>query len=456
MADALAAYCGDAGTPDEETTGELRRHLLDWIGLVVGGREHAQSSASVLDALDTLVGDGEIGSGIPTGAALSADRAALLSGTFAHSLDFDDTHRESSLHPGAPVIAASLPVAREEGSTGRELLSAISLGYDVTCALGRAVNPDAHYARGFHLTATCGTFGATAAVGHLRGFDAAGFESAFGVNGSQTAGSLQFLENGAWNKRLHPGLAASRGVLAGALTDAGFRGAEKPIEGTFGFLHGYTDDPNPEALATISPGTAVMETALKPYPCCRYMHAAIDALLDLRADLAPDTVESVTIDLPGPGVRLTGDPIERKRRPENFVDCQFSVPFAAALALSTGEADLGAFLDAQDELDDPALRALMDRVAVVSTERTNEPFPAQWTAHVVVETTDRNERHERFVEHPRGEPEDPLSWRTIETKFRDLVRSTALDGTADAVIDAVSGLGSRSTTGDLFDAIERP
>jgi 2-methylcitrate dehydratase PrpD len=242
-------------------------------------------------------------------------------------------------------------------------------------------------------------------------------------------------------------------VLASALTDAGFRGAAEPIEGTFGFLHGYTDDSNPEALAAISPGAAVRETALKPYPCCRYMHAAIDAILDMRANLALDAVKSITLDLPGPGVRLTGEPIEQKRQPTNFVDCQFSAPFAAALALSAGEADLGTFLDAQDELDDPALRALMDRVTVVSTERTNEPFPTQWTAHAVVETSDR---HERFVEHPRGEPENPLSWTAVEAKFHDLIRSTDLEGTANAVVDAVGGLGARSTTGDLFNAIERP
>ena len=451
MTDALSTFCADATVPDAETEAQLERHLLDWIGLVVGGRANAASSRSVLDAVEALSGTNGFEGSIATDEELATDRVALVTGTLAHSLDFDDTHRESSLHPGAPVIAAALPIARRLDVSGEELLAAISLGYDVTCALGRAVDPDAHYARGFHLTATCGTFGATAAAGYLREFDAETFEAAFGVNGSQAAGSLQFLENGAWNKRLHPGLAASRAVAAVELVDAGFRGSADPIEGTYGFLHGYTDAPNPEALREIEPGAAIRETALKPYPCCRYMHAAIDGLLALRSELDPECIESVTVDLPPPGIRLTGDPIEAKRRPSNFVDCQFSVPFAAALALSRGDAGLQAFLDAQDELDDPNLRDLMDSVEAVSTDRTAEPFPAQWSAHVVV---DADGRHERFVEHPLGEPEKPMSREDVEEKFRDLVDSAGIDRTAaDAIVDAIDGFGSRPAA-DLFAALD--
>ena len=436
MVDTLAAFCADAGGPPAEAVDHLERHLLDWIGLVVGGRTVATSSGSVLEAVEGLAG--RRAPRVPTGERLAADRAALLAGTFAHSLDFDDTHRESSLHPGAPTIAAALPVARETDATGEELLTAISLGYDVTCALGRAVNPDAHYARGFHLTATCGTFGATAAAGFLRGFDEATFEAAFGVNGSQAAGSLQFLENGAWNKRLHPGLCAHRAVLATELADAGFRGSAAPIEGTFGFLHGYTDGPNPGQLRGIEPGAAGLETALKPYPCCRYMHPAIDALLEIGTEVERETIESVRIDLPGPGVRLTGEPIDAKRGPENFVDCQFSMPFAGALALWAGEAGLRAFLDAQERLDDPALRRLMDRVEVVSTDRTNDPFPGRWTAHVTVEA---DGTHERFVEYALGEPEKPMDWAAVEGKFHELTRAGGLErDISESIVETVGGL----------------
>lgn len=450
MTEAIARYCASQPTLSTAVQNEVQNHLLDWIGLVTGGRIYARSSKSVLQTIDALT-ESDLPRGIPIGRSIAPDKAALLAGTLAHSLDFDDTHRSSSVHPGAPVIAAALPVAATNESDSTEFLEAISLGYDVTCALGRAVDPDSHYARGFHLTATCGTFGATAAVGHLNGFDAETFEMAFGINGSQAAGSLQFLENGAWNKRLHPGLAAQRAIYAGELAASSFLGSESPITGEFGFFHGYTDTPHPEKLENIEPGRAVQETALKPYPCCRYMHAGIDGLLSIAREVDIDEIQQIEIDLPNPGVRLTGSPIERKRRPENFVDCQFSAPFAAALAVTTGEASLHAFLDAQDRLSDPVLCEMMDRVIVRSTDRTNEPFPDQWTAHVIVEA---DERHERFISHPPGEPERPLDPETIEAKFDELITESPLRNRADAITETVSALGSRTELGELLALLE--
>ena len=449
MTEAIAAFAATYGPIDDETAGQVRRHLLDWAGLVPGGRAYAQSSESILAAISGL-SETDVPVGIPTGHILAPDRAALLAGTFAHSLDFDDTDLTSSLHPGAPVISAVMPVARSTAASSQSVLSAISLGYDVTCAVGRAVDPAVHYDRGFHVTATCGTFGAVAAVGSLLGFDVEKFEAAFGVAGSQAAGSLQFLENGAWNKRLHPGLAAQRGVVAAHLVDAGFRGATRPLTGDFGFLHGYTDNPHPEQLEQIEPGAAVTDTGLKPYPCCRYMHPAIDGLLELAPEVSVDDIERIVIDVPRSGVQLTGDPIDRKRRPQNFVDSQFSMPFAAALALGQEDTGLHAFLDAQDRLDDPDLVSRMDRVEVVSTDRTNEPFPDRWSAHVMIE--DATGRHERYVDRPRGEPERPLADATLDAKVRELLAHTPLD--ADAVIETVRGIGLHATMDELFDVIE--
>jgi 2-methylcitrate dehydratase PrpD len=451
--DRLAEACVDAefdAIPTAVLT-RLERHLLDWAGLVVAGREHAGSTRSLLDGVDALAAGEGPSTALATGERISPDRAALVNGTLAHSLDFDDTHRASSLHPGAPVISAAVAVAEAEGATIEELLTAIVLGYDVTCAMGRAVNPEAHYDRGFHITATCGTFGATAAVGHLLGLDSEETSAAFGVNGSQAAGSLQFLDNGAWNKRLHPGLAASRAVLAGTLAGSGFRGATRAIEGRHGFLASYTTDPDPEALTGIDPGGALLETAIKPYPCCRYIHAAIDALVEIGKEVDAEEVESVVVDLPRSGVALTGEPIEAKRSPENFVDCQFSTPFAAALVLSRADAGLRAFLDAQSRLDDPALVRLMEAVEVVTTDRTASRFPETWAADVAVET--ESERYERFVEHARGEPEKPLSREAVEAKFRELTKSAGVEKEAiETLLSACRSL--RETDSEtLFSAL---
>jgi 2-methylcitrate dehydratase PrpD len=181
------------------------------------------------------------------------------------------------------------------------------------------------------------------------------------------------------------------------------------------------------------------------------MHAALDALVALSATVDPSAVESITVDLPRSGVTLTGDPIERKRRPENFVDCQFSMPFGAALALVRGEAGLAAFVDAQDGLEDPDLRRLMDATDVVTTDAVADLFPEQWAARVVVETG--TETHERFVDTARGEPEKPMDWDAVTAKFDELAAvAETPEGTADEVVDAVRNLEDRGVEG-LTDAL---
>ena len=460
-------YTGDSELPGNVRS-QLQRHLLDFLGVSLGARAHAGSTPAFEGAIAILAGSGSGRSGgsgsgrdgeatlLTDGSRGPAEHAALANGALAHSLDFDDTHRVSSLHPGAPVIPAALAVAEREGASTDELLRAISAGYDVACTVGEAINSDSHYDRGFHVTATCGTFGATAAAGLLAGSGSEGIESAFGVNASQAAGSLGFLENGAWNKRLHPGLAARRAVLACALAESDFRGAARPFEGEHGFLQGYSDDPDPETFERVGEPPAVTETALKPYPCCRYMHPALDGLREIGAGVDPGEINSITVSLPKPGVTLTGDPIARKRRPGNFVDCQFSMPFGAALALTEGEADLPAFLAAQDRLDDPGLRELMDATEVVRTEEIAERFPGQWAARVVVETCGEGSRdHDRLVETARGEPEDPLDWGGTIEKFETTVTSAGVStAESEGIVEIVRDLESNDV-GDLTDAVRR-
>lgn len=449
----LVTHCLEATEtpPTNEELSQLKLHLLDHIGLVIGGFAQAESTPAIADGIRAISGNGSA-TVIPTGESLAPDGAALINGAMAHSLDFDDTHKESSLHPGAPVIPAALAVAEQTDVTTDRLLAAITAGFDIACGLGRAVNPDNHYAQGFHITATCGTFGATAAAGIVAGLEADELAAAFGINGSQAAGSLQFLANGAWNKRLHPGLAARRGVTAASLAGAGFRGAADPIEGEYGFFNGYTSNPNPGALDDLADRSAVIETALKPYPCCRYMHPALDGLVDIATDITADAVDSIRVELPRAGVRLTGAG-EAKQRPSNFVDCQFSMPFAAALALTTGSADIQAFLTAQSNLNDPELRRLMSNTSVTSTERVQSLFPEQWAARVVVETD--TETHERFIDQARGEPENPLCWAEVEAKFRSLTEAADWpDPAADAIIATINDIETHSFDA-LIDALKQ-
>ena len=387
---------------------------LDFIGSIVRAGHEAEPTPSIDRMLAALSLDGAGACSV-----FGRDRtytpaiAALLNGAFGHSLDFDDTHADSSLHPSAPVVSAAFAAAELAGASGRDLLAAIVIGYEVCCRLGNALDPTSHYARGFHPTATAGTFGAAAAAGRLLGLDAAQIASTFGIAGSQAAGSLQFLVNGGWNKRYQVGAAAMNGVIAASLAGEGFLGAADAIEGKHGLLVGYTDNPRPQmAIAGLGDTYETLRIGLKPYPSCRYTHAAIDGLLAVmqeRAWSARD-VTSVSIGLHRNGITLTGAPLEQKRRPHSVVDGQFSMPFTAAIALHPGR--FGG--DDYSLLGNAEVEAIADRVDVFADprlENRRHPFGASLAISNGVETI------ERMIWDPSGEPDTFPDRAAIQQKF---------------------------------------
>ncbi len=240
--------------------------------------------------------------------------------------------------PSAPVVPAAFAVGEMVGASGRDVLTAIVAGYEVCCRLGNALDPTSHYARGFHPTATAGTYGAAAAAAKLFGLSKEQIIAAFGVSGSQAAGSLQFLVNGAWNKRYQVGAAAMNGVIAATLARNDFIGATESVEGKHGLLVGYSDNAHPDkAVAGLGKIYETMKIGVKPYPSCRYTHAALDALIAMRREhnLTPDQIKRVEIGLHRNGITLTGD-AATKRHPTSIVGGQFSMFFTGAVALDQG------------------------------------------------------------------------------------------------------------------------
>ena len=245
----LAAYVANLryDAIPREVLERAKSLTLDFLGSAVRARREAESTPALLSMLKALGLDGS-GEATVVGDSKTWTPAvaALLNGALGHSLDFDDTHADSSLHPSAPVVPAAFAVGEMVNASGRDVLTAIVAGYEVCCRLGNALDPTSHYARGFHPTATAGTYGAAAAAAKLYGLTAEQIVAAFGVSGSQAAGSLQFLVNGAWNKRYQVGAAAMNGVIAASLAREGFVGATESVEGKHGLLVGYTDNARPD------------------------------------------------------------------------------------------------------------------------------------------------------------------------------------------------------------------
>ncbi len=410
-----------------EVTQRALALMSDLVGSIVRAAGEGESTPAVLAMLRRMGMDGDgpctvFGLNRRYGAAA----AALLNGTLGHSLDFDDTHADSSLHPSAPVVPAALAAAQLTDASGEDLIAAIVIGFEVACRVGMALDPTAHYARGFHPTATAGNFGAAAAAGRLFKLDTAGMISAFGVAASQASGSLQFLENGAWNKRYQVGEAAMKGLMAASLAAEGFHGAAEALEGRHGFLRGYSDGADSARIASgLGQVWETLRIGVKPYPACRYTHAAVDGILTLRSrhGLHPDEVSRVTVGLHRNGMALVGDPAEAKRRSRSIVDGQFSMPFAAAVALTRGRFGW----DDYDLLGQPEIDRLSDRVDTFRDESL-EGLPHPFGATLAIEA--RGTRYDMRIPDPSGEPETFPDAAALAAKFDALATPVLNAGSA--------------------------
>jgi 2-methylcitrate dehydratase PrpD len=428
----------------EEVKQWLKSLLLDYIGVASFGAARAESSQPFFTAIKALYPEVSVSSSqdhdppkastvFGRGSKWPPQAAALLNGAYAHSLDFDDTHMGAVVHPGVTVISAALAEGEQQAADGAQLLTALAVGYEVVCRLGLGLWAGG-FERGFHNTSTAGIFGAIAVISNLRGLDAAAVETAFGIGGSKAAGSMQYLQNGSWNKRLHPGFAAHDAFLCVTLAQAGVVGAEKAIEGEHGFLHAYTSrnisrDDHAKIIDSLSREWKMMDTAIKPYPACRCAHPGIDLAAELRLsarnqkqDLSDSTdkkstishIESMRLDLSPSFHNLVGVPLPNKIHPENIVDAQFSGYYHVAVAWLYG-AQPG--WTVYDYLLDAQVHALCEKIAIT---RDSAEFTSPLQARLTVRYADGAEET-RFQNAPLGEPSNPIPPSLLDKKFHSLV-----------------------------------
>lgn len=393
-------------TPLEEVIGKC---MLDFAGVAASGGRPQPASDAIRRAFERdLERAGSVVVGQST--RYSSEASALLNGAFAHSDDFDDTNATGTVHPGSVVIAAVLSVVGNE--SGADLMTALVAGYEVTARVGKALGPTA-YDRGFHPTALAGIFGAIAAVASLHRMSASEIEHCWGIAGSMASGSMQFLHDGSWNKRLHPGWSAYSALVAVRLARAGFIGSSSSLEGEYGLLRSHSDDPQP-AVLTAGLGTEwlLLDTAIKPYPSCRYCHSAVDAAIELSSRVAGNGMEgaTVTVQLSEDALQIVGRRQPQKLRPKTSGDAQFSIYFQVASALLDGWLGMTSF----DVLDRPKVLALAERMEVVARSDF-APLQASVTLRTAAGAT-----HVVDVKQPSGEPPHPMSWELVGKKFDSL------------------------------------
>ena len=415
---------------------EAKRSILNFFATALG----SANDPAVTAALRTLLPF----SGAATSAVigrperLDALGASFLNAISANLLDFDDTHLDTIIHPAAPVAAPVLALAQARGFSGQAVLTAFILGVEVECRVGNAVSPG-HYARGWHITSTCGVFGAAAACAKLLELPADQISNAIGIAASQSAGIVENLPSAA--KNVSVGNAARNGLFAALLAAEGYSASPRAIEGPLGWARAMGDEPD---MARLTGGLGktweIAKNSYKPYPAGIVFHAVIDACFKLREKLDRRVDDIASIAVQGSALLLArGDRPVRNER-----DARVSIHHCAACALLLGAAGVAEFADAT--VFRPDMVSLRQKVRA-----TLDVSLADGAARVIIRLTS-GETFSEIVMAAKGSLADPLSDRDIEAKLRDCARLGDTDWDMDRVIDDVWRLDTLADVSGLMRA----
>ena len=380
---------------------------------------------------------------IGAGTKVAAANAVLANGTLAHGLDFDDTREGAIVHTGSVAVTSALALGEAVGASGRAMLEATIAAVEVMCRVGLAV-PGQLHARHLHPTAIAGPFAAAAATGKLRGLTEDQLVHAFGICGSQSAGVIEYLADGSWTKRLHPGWAGHAGVVAALLAESGFTGPETVLEGEHGvyaaLAGGHDAARLDDVLSTLDRKWEITELTFKPYPCGSIAHPYMDCAARLRERhrIDPDTIADVRCRTAAGPVPRLWEPLASKHAPANGYAAKFSLPYLLAVMLVRGSVGLADFTD--DAVRDEAVLRVARRVRYEIDPTID--YPRHFVGDVCIRLAEGQQLSER-QEHPRGGPDHPMTRDELQAKFRSNARLLLSPSRADQALAAVSALESQ-------------
>jgi 2-methylcitrate dehydratase PrpD len=462
LLEALSAFAHESlGAVPTEVRASVRQRVLDIVGLQVAALR--LDTSDIVRQFVASQGGAQQAHAIGVAGAVSAPWAAFANGVLAHSLDFDDTHLPSILHPSASVIPSAVAMAELTGSSGQDLVDAIAVGLETTIRVGmagydRATKNSIFFEHGQHATSICGTMGSALTCALLLGLDEVKSTHAMAIAASMASGIIEANRTGGSVKRIHCGWAAHAATSAAMLAAHGITGPPTALEGRFGlfeaFLHG-TFNPG-EVTDGLGTSWSVPGIFFKPYPANHFTHAGIDAALRLRASgLRPEDIKWIRLGVAGPTVRTIGEPLDVKRAPMTGYQGQFSGPYTIAAAL-LGGSGLGLGLDDfTDELvQDQDRRALMARVTVYADPSCDEVFPYHFPAILHVRTTDGHEFREEVMTN-RGSLDNPLSDEELAQKFEANVRDLMDDAEVEGFRSTLLSDREAVSVGDLMERLSR-
>ncbi|WP_037182019.1 MmgE/PrpD family protein [Rhodococcoides fascians] len=426
LAQHIARFAANTDVDDlpDDVVSSVGMRVLDTLGIAIAATDLDTSRAAI--AWATEQGGAAAAFAIGVESALPGPMAAFVNGVLAHSLDFDDTHLPSILHPSASVVPAALAAAQQHGADGRTLVRGIAIGLEVCVRLGMAgFDPETKnsvfFEHGQHATSICGAMGGAVAAAVIGGASEDTIVDTLGIAASMASGIIEANRTGGTVKRMHCGWAAHSALAAAGLARHGITGPPTVLEGRFGFYEAWLHQPAraSEIVDGLGEEWAVPAIFFKPYPANHFTHAAVDAGAALRRrGITPSDVTKLVLGVPAANLRTIGEPIDVKRTPTTGYMAQFSGPYAVAVGMFGG-GGLGAALEDYSDAHANAAdrRDLMAKVDVVPDPQCDAIFPHQFPAVLTATLTDGSTVVEEVLT-TRGGPQRPLSFDEVSAKFR--------------------------------------
>lgn len=428
-----------------------KKEIMDLLGVALGG--FSQPGATHIRDLMTEWGGREESSIIGSRVKVPAPNAAQANATMAHALDFDDVHEAAVMHPGIAAIPAAIAVGEAVGKlSGKELITAAALGVDMMCRLALATTPGKNpIDLGWHLTSLFGYMGSAATASRVMQLPEEKIVDAIGIGYHQCAGNGQCVKDGALTKRLGPGFAIKGGITAALLAKAGVTGATNSFEGEWGLYRQYMNGDYSRDILTADLGKRFegVHVAIKPYPCCRGVHPAIDAGLALAVDdnVAARDIEEIVLTVTDAHLSLLCTPEEAKKSPRSPVDAQFSIPWGVASAIVGKHVGLDDFTESaiknRDILD------VTQKMRLEVDNSLSKPGPDPTRVKVI---TRDGKIFERIVKTPLGSLDRPMSFDDCAGKFRDCAGNLG-DAKIEKIIRLIGKLEALEDIREIIDLL---
>jgi 2-methylcitrate dehydratase PrpD len=434
----------------EDIVAATKLRVMDVIGLSLAGAETA-FGRSVRDAAWALSTPGPCRI-LGFGDRVGVTTAAFANGAFSQALEFDDTHNESIVHMSSPSVAAALALSEYTRVSGRDLITAIALGNEISCRVGSVSSGELHK-RGFHPTGLFATFGAAYLACKILGLDTEAHARAAGISGSFASGLLECWVDGTQTKFLHPGWSAQSGITAALLARSGVTGPAQVFEGRFGLFASHVQDPSAHRdFARIDDRFGEYwesrNSSFKPFPAAHVIHPYISAILRLRAKhgIKPGDVERIECPVTAFIVGIVCEPTEEKFAPASDSHGRVSLQYSLAEALYFGA--LGKNGYSSESLRNPEILALARRVQYYVDP--DYPGPGRFKGAVKIVLKD-GRTFEEVEEYNRGSAENPMSYAELRAKFDDNSSSFLSAAQRDRLADAIQALESQENASALLD-----